>query len=173
MCKIPDYFDASPFAYFFNRLTEHIYQPGGSQGYTELTTNSGPRYNVTFGQTYVNLTHVGAETTVNVQGVNSHPQSSNIPFYSELLGGVITDPRAYVNRGWRRSLEHPRRRQLQQCGTDDRRQAWNAGRTSCSSMARRSPVGRPVRLGRPQPLRSARWWVRSRSMAARPIRSRS
>lgn len=94
----PDYFDASPLAYYFDRLTEHIYQAGGAQGYTELPI-PGPRYNVTFGQTYVNLTHVGAETTVSVQGVNNHPQQSNIPYYSRLLGGTITDPRVYVNVG--------------------------------------------------------------------------
>jgi hypothetical protein len=94
----PDYVDVSPLAYYFDRLTEHIYQAGGAQGYVDLPI-PGPRYNVTFGQTYVNLTHVGAETTVNVQGVDNHPQQSNIPYYSELLGGVITDPRVYVNLG--------------------------------------------------------------------------
>jgi hypothetical protein len=97
--KDPDYLNASPVAYLFDRLTEHIYQAGGGQGYIELSTNSGPRYNVTFGQTYVNLTHVGAETTVNVQGVGNPSQSSNVPFYHEILGGVVTNPLAHVTLG--------------------------------------------------------------------------
>jgi len=94
----PDYQTASSVAEFFKRLTEHIYQAGGQVGYSEVAAPY-PRYNVAFGQTYVNLTHVGAETTVNVQGVNNPPQSSNTPYYSSLLWGMTTIPRAHVNLG--------------------------------------------------------------------------
>lgn len=95
----PDYSTANTIADMFRELGSQHVQTSTTSPFFAVVNNSTPGAWVDFGQTYVNVSNVGPQTTLSINGTNPLAQNANTPVDLRSSNAVINDPRTYVNLG--------------------------------------------------------------------------
>ncbi len=95
----PDYAGANRIGNFFDQIMQYRYDVSTVSPYYQNIENNYPRFAIKFGSTDVNLTHVGPETSANINGSAPLVQNQDTPLMLKGIYGTVTNAQTNVNLG--------------------------------------------------------------------------
>jgi len=95
----PDYAAANRIGNFFDQIMQYRYDVSTVSPYYQNIENNYPRFAIKFGTTDVNLTHVGPETSANINGSAPLVQNQDTPLMLKGIYGTVTNAQTNVNLG--------------------------------------------------------------------------